>query len=150
MPRTKKITDETNQTIDENKKTAKIENVNDKEEKKEVTKKAKKEVTKESTKEVTKETTKKVTKKEVKSKDTKQKEAKTVSLPKPLLSTPVAFIIFNRPDTTKKVFDRIREAKPAKLYIISDAPRDGREDDVENVAKTRSYVENNIDWECER
>ena len=70
MPRTKKITDETNQTIDENKKTAKIENVNDKEEKKEVTKKAKKEVTKESTKEVTKETTKKVTKKEVKSKDT--------------------------------------------------------------------------------
>ena len=31
------------------------------------------------------------------------------------LTTPVAFIIFNRPDTTKEVFERIREAKPKKL-----------------------------------
>ena len=30
------------------------------------------------------------------------------------LTTPVAFIIFNRPDTTKRVFEAIREAKPEK------------------------------------
>lgn len=65
------------------------------------------------------------------------------------LTTPVAFIIFNRPDTTKQVFDRIREVKPKKLYIISDAPREGREDDVENVKATREYVESNIDWDCD-
>ena len=65
------------------------------------------------------------------------------------LKTPVAFIIFNRPDTTKRVFERIRQAQPEKLYIISDAPREGREDDVEKVAETRGYVESHIDWDCE-
>ncbi|MGJ5674894.1 MAG: hypothetical protein ACR9NN_14980 [Nostochopsis sp.] len=28
-----------------------------------------------------------------------------------MIKTPVAFLIFNRPDTTKKVFDAIRQAK---------------------------------------
>ncbi len=64
------------------------------------------------------------------------------------LTTPVAFLIFNRPDTTKEVFERIREAKPEKLYLISDAPREGREDDMEKVAETRRYVEMHIDWDC--
>lgn len=65
------------------------------------------------------------------------------------LTTPVAFIIFNRPDTTKEVFEQIRNAKPEKLYLISDAPRAGREDDIDRVAKTRQYVETHIDWDCE-
>lgn len=65
------------------------------------------------------------------------------------LTTPVAFLIFNRPDTTKEVFERIREAKPEKLYLISDAPREGREDDAAKVAQTRQYVETHIDWDCE-
>ena len=65
------------------------------------------------------------------------------------LNTPVAFIIFNRPDTTAQVFEQIRQAKPKKLYLISDAPREGREDDVEKVKQTREYVEQNIDWDCE-
>ena len=65
------------------------------------------------------------------------------------LTTPVAFIIFNRPDTTGEVLERIRKAKPTKLYLISDAPRAGREDDVRLVNETRSLVENGIDWECE-
>lgn len=65
------------------------------------------------------------------------------------LDTPVAFIVFNRPDTTKQVFECIREAKPTKLYIISDAPRIGRDDDVEKVRETREYVESHIDWDCE-
>ena len=65
------------------------------------------------------------------------------------LTTPVAFIIFNRPDTTKRVFEAIREAKPEKLYLISDAPREGREDDEAKVAETRAYVEEHIDWECQ-
>ena len=64
-------------------------------------------------------------------------------------TTPVAFIIFNRPDTTAAVFEKIREAKPEKLYLISDAPRDGREDDTEKVKQTRAYVEEHVDWECQ-
>lgn len=65
------------------------------------------------------------------------------------LNTPVAFIIFNRPDTTKEVFEQIRQAKPKKLYLISDAPRAGREDDVKKVEETRCFVESNIDWDCQ-
>lgn len=65
------------------------------------------------------------------------------------LDTPVAFIIFNRPDTTKEVFEEIKKAKPSKLYIISDAPREGRNDDEALVKETRELVENGIDWECE-
>ena len=41
----------------------------------------------------------------------------------PILSIPVAFIIFNRPETTAHVFEAIREAKPRQLLIIADGPR---------------------------
>ncbi len=66
-----------------------------------------------------------------------------------VMKTAVAMIIFNRPDTTKEVFEAIRQAKPPKLYIISDAPREGREEEKKKVAETRGYVESHIDWECE-
>jgi len=42
------------------------------------------------------------------------------------MKTPVAFLIFNRPDTTKKVFDVIRQAKPSKLLVVADSPRADR------------------------
>ncbi len=64
------------------------------------------------------------------------------------LTTPVTFIIFNRPDTTQKVFDAIRLAKPEKLLLIADGPRDGRPGEREKCEQTRKIVEN-IDWECE-
>ena len=38
------------------------------------------------------------------------------------LSTPVLFLIFNRPDLTHRVFKSIREAKPQRLYIAADGP----------------------------
>ncbi|MFQ5993209.1 MAG: glycosyltransferase family 2 protein, partial [Nitrospiraceae bacterium] len=36
------------------------------------------------------------------------------------MRTPVAFIIFNRPDTTERVFAEIANARPAKLFVIAD------------------------------
>ena len=63
--------------------------------------------------------------------------------------SPVAMIFFNRPDTTKEVLDAIRVAKPGKMYLISDAPREGRADDEEKVAACRKLVEEGIDWPCE-
>jgi len=63
------------------------------------------------------------------------------------LTTPVTFIIFNRPDTTQKVFEQIRLAKPSKLYIVSDAPRNKEEQ--KKVEQTRRSVEEHIDWACE-
>lgn len=63
------------------------------------------------------------------------------------LEVPVALFFFNRPDSEKKVFERVREAKPQTLLLVSDGPRN--EDDLEKVEKTRRYVEEHIDWECD-
>jgi hypothetical protein len=63
-------------------------------------------------------------------------------------STPVAFIIFNRPSATRRVFAAIRQAQPQQLFIIADAPRKDRPEDGANCEETRSIVEN-VDWDCE-
>lgn len=64
------------------------------------------------------------------------------------LKTAVVFIIFNRPDTTARVFEIIRQVKPSKLYIIADGPRINKPSDLEKCAATRAIVEQ-VDWECE-
>lgn len=64
------------------------------------------------------------------------------------LSTPVAFIIFNRPDTTERVFEAIRQAKPLKLLVVADGPRIDRSDEVEKCTATRAVIDR-VDWECE-
>ena len=61
----------------------------------------------------------------------------------PRLTTPVVFLIFNRPDTTFRVFEEIREAKPQKLLIIADGARFPEEQEKCNQA--RSIVEK-VDW----
>ena len=50
------------------------------------------------------------------------------------LKTPVAFIIFNRPDTTKRVFAEIAKARPPKLLVIADGPRADHPNYVEKSA----------------
>ncbi|MBC7913729.1 MAG: nucleotide-diphospho-sugar transferase [Pyrinomonadaceae bacterium] len=63
------------------------------------------------------------------------------------LQTPVLLLIFNRPQTTKKVFDAIRNVRPEKLYISADGPRSNVEHDQELCDQTRQIV-SNIDWPC--
>lgn len=65
------------------------------------------------------------------------------------LTTPVAFFTFNRLDTAKEVFARIKEAKPPKLYLVSDGPRATKEGEADKVNEVRSYLESSIDWECQ-
>lgn len=62
------------------------------------------------------------------------------------ISTPVAFLIFNRPKLTKIVFEAIRQAKPQKLLVVADGPRFPEE--VEKCQRTQEII-NQIDWECE-
>jgi len=64
------------------------------------------------------------------------------------LTTPVTLIVFNRPDTTARVFDAIRQAKPPQLLIIADGPRSNFPEDVEKCAAVRAIIEQ-VDWECE-
>jgi hypothetical protein len=65
-----------------------------------------------------------------------------------MIKTPVAFLIFNRPDTTQKVFDAIRQAKPEKLLVVADGPRADRPGEAEKCAAARSIIDS-VDWECE-
>ncbi|MCP6759831.1 MAG: glycosyltransferase family 2 protein [Fischerella sp. CENA71] len=62
------------------------------------------------------------------------------------LSTPVALIIFNRPDLTEKIFSTIAQAKPKKLFVIADGARFPEEE--EKCQKTRAVIDK-VDWECE-
>lgn len=64
------------------------------------------------------------------------------------LTTPVAFIIFNRPDTTERVFAEIAKAKPPKLLVVGDGARVNRPGEAEKVAAARAIIQR-VDWECE-
>ncbi|HBK98975.1 MAG TPA: hemolytic protein HlpA-like protein [Microcoleaceae bacterium UBA10368] len=65
-----------------------------------------------------------------------------------MIKTPVAFLIFKRPDTTEKVFEAIREAKPPKLLVVADGPRAGSIGEAQKCAATRAIIDR-VDWDCE-
>lgn len=64
------------------------------------------------------------------------------------LKTPVAFLIFNRPDTTEKVFEEIRRARPPKLLVVADGPRADKSGDAEKCRAVRTIIDR-VDWPCE-
>ena len=64
------------------------------------------------------------------------------------LSTPVLFLVFNRPETTEQVFEVIRQIKPLRLYFAADGPREGLELEAERVSRVRAIVAK-VDWHCE-
>ena len=63
------------------------------------------------------------------------------------LRTPVALFVFNRPDTTRLVFESIRLARPPELFIIADGPRPACPDDQERCKSVRNIVDE-VDWPC--
>jgi hypothetical protein len=75
-------------------------------------------------------------------------EAQAFTPPRPL-NAAVLFLVFNRLDTTKQVFEAIRQAKPPRLYIAADGPRANRKGESDKVQAVRDFVMSGIDWECE-
>jgi len=63
-------------------------------------------------------------------------------------TTPILFLVFNRPDTTKIVFDEIKKSQPKKLFIAADGPRNGNYEDTENCEIVREIV-TGVDWDCD-
>lgn len=60
----------------------------------------------------------------------------------------VLMLFFNRPDHFQKVFDEVKKARPAKLFLYQDGPRGER--DMPGVEACRQIAsDENIDWECE-
>lgn len=61
---------------------------------------------------------------------------------------PVAIFGFARPDSLKLVFERVRQARPAMLFLVLDYPREGRADDIGGWNACKKIFET-VDWPCE-
>jgi hypothetical protein len=64
-------------------------------------------------------------------------------------TTPILFLIFNRAELSARVFKKIREAKPCRLFIAADGPRKSLAGETELCQETRGIVDAMIDWPCE-
>jgi hypothetical protein len=64
------------------------------------------------------------------------------------LKTPVVLMIFNRPDTTEKVFEKIRQAKPPLLLVIADGARADKPGEDQKCAAARAIIDQ-VDWDCQ-
>jgi hypothetical protein len=64
------------------------------------------------------------------------------------LKTAILFLVFNRPDPTREVFEAIRTSRPPRLYIAADGPRGDRSGEVERCAQVRDIV-GGVDWACD-
>jgi len=65
-----------------------------------------------------------------------------------MTETPIAYIVFNRPQHTEKSFAVLREQRPPQLFIIADGPRPAHPTDAARCAAVREIVEL-VDWPCE-
>lgn len=57
-------------------------------------------------------------------------------------------MIFNRPETTLRVFEEIRKAQPPLLLVVADGPRMGHPTDSEQCAAARAIIDQ-VDWDCD-
>lgn len=62
------------------------------------------------------------------------------------MNTPVAFLIYRRPDLTARVFAEIARARPPVLLVVADGPRSPEEEPL--CAAARRVVEA-VDWPCD-
>ncbi len=65
-----------------------------------------------------------------------------------MYKTPILLLFFNRPETTQKVFDQIKQVKPLQLFVSCDGARKGNSEDEKAIKKCKEILET-IDWECE-
>jgi hypothetical protein len=64
------------------------------------------------------------------------------------MRTPVALIVFNRPELTSRVAEAVAKARPPRVFVLADGPRPDRPGEAEKCAATRAVIDR-IDWPCE-
>lgn len=62
---------------------------------------------------------------------------------------PVLLIGFNRPDTLTEVFNRVKCAKPVKLYIAIDGSRPQKGEKENTLVMQCRNIANQVNWPCE-
>lgn len=60
----------------------------------------------------------------------------------------VLLIFFTRDDVFSKTFAAVKEARPRKLLLWQDGPREGHPKDMQGIQRCREIAED-INWECE-
>ena len=65
------------------------------------------------------------------------------------VKSPLLFLVFNRPDLTKRVFDVIAAVQPNVLYIASDGPRTHVEGERAKVEAIRETILQGVTWPCQ-
>ena len=63
------------------------------------------------------------------------------------MKTPILFLIYNRPEYIKKVFESIKQARPERLFISADGPKSDDEKDFKLCEEARDACV--VDWPCE-
>lgn len=63
------------------------------------------------------------------------------------VDVPVMVNIWIRPECQRRQFDIIKQARPSKLFLISDGGRSSEE--WEAINSNRAIFENEIDWDCQ-
>ncbi len=66
----------------------------------------------------------------------------------PVVRDPLLLIAFNRPEHLSSLIERLRDTRPARIYLAIDGPRDGHPSDAEMVQACRDLVQR-IDWDAE-
>ena len=64
-----------------------------------------------------------------------------------MFDIPVALFLFRRRETLPAIISRLREVKPAKLYLLADEGRN--EEEMHQAHSCRAIAESLIDWDCE-
>jgi len=64
------------------------------------------------------------------------------------LTTPVLLLIFNRPETTRRVFAEVRRVRPSRLYVAADGPRPTVAGELEQCMAARAAA-TAVDWPCD-
>jgi hypothetical protein len=59
----------------------------------------------------------------------------------------VLLLVFNRPESTQETFEAIRAARPQRLYIACDGPRENHPLDNTLVSRVHT-IANSVDWSC--
>lgn len=65
-----------------------------------------------------------------------------------MFKTAIIFLVFNRPDTTQKVFEAIRQVKPEKLLVVADGARKDKLGEAEKCETVRKIIDT-VDWQCD-
>lgn len=64
-------------------------------------------------------------------------------------TAPVLLLVFNRPETTRRVLASIRKAAPRQLFVAVDGPRAGHDQDAARCMEVLDLIRRGVDWACD-